>query len=238
VGERRGLRGQATLWIDLCDKFVGRGCLQDDYEPAETNFIRKNLKPGDTFVDIGANVGWHTLGAALLIGEQGRVFAFEPRQPTVTYLRRSIADNGLLGRVQVFDCGLSDRCGEARLAWAKSSDNPGGSFLQIGSDAEGFETQSIELRRLDDVLGRRHVHRDDAQTRLSSISDDHGVYGDEITSFPKSHYKDLTKCGLRPQREVRRSRFPLRPAAERSAVSTVPICFVLLIVARFRRGNP
>ncbi|MBI5316145.1 MAG: FkbM family methyltransferase [Nitrospirae bacterium] len=48
------------------------------WEPFETILILSLLSPGDQFIDIGANIGWYTILAALRVGERGHVFAFEP----------------------------------------------------------------------------------------------------------------------------------------------------------------
>ena len=44
----------------------------------EMNFIRRYLRAGDTFLDIGANIGVYSLLAASRVGPSGRVVAFEP----------------------------------------------------------------------------------------------------------------------------------------------------------------
>src|SRR5579863_7387210 len=48
------------------------------YEPWTTEVLTKELKEGDVFVDVGANIGFFTLLASKLVGEKGRVYAFEP----------------------------------------------------------------------------------------------------------------------------------------------------------------
>lgn len=65
------------------------------YEPNETWAIRKILRPGDIFIDIGANIGYFSVLAARLVGPTGRVFAFEPVPPTVERLRHNIKINGV-----------------------------------------------------------------------------------------------------------------------------------------------
>jgi FkbM family methyltransferase len=59
------------------------------YEPAVAALIRQRLRPGDTFVDVGANIGYFSLVAARAVGATGEVLAFEP-SPEV---RRALADN-------------------------------------------------------------------------------------------------------------------------------------------------
>lgn len=48
-------------------------------EPATTALFRRLLKPGDTYIDVGAHVGFHVLAAARCVGPSGRVIAVEPQ---------------------------------------------------------------------------------------------------------------------------------------------------------------
>jgi FkbM family methyltransferase len=62
--------------IDLRDRIQREmwcGC----FEPHVTSCLVAILRPGDTFLDVGAHIGYHSVTAALLVGEGGRVFAFE-----------------------------------------------------------------------------------------------------------------------------------------------------------------
>ena len=49
-----------------------------NFEVAEREFVNRFLRPGDVFVDVGANIGLFTLIAASRVGPTGRVIAFEP----------------------------------------------------------------------------------------------------------------------------------------------------------------
>src|SRR6185436_20517401 len=48
------------------------------YEPEVFEFLVRALRAGDTFVDVGAHVGYFSLLAASLVGHGGHVFSFEP----------------------------------------------------------------------------------------------------------------------------------------------------------------
>jgi len=52
------------------------------FEEGLTRAIIEKLRPGDTFVDIGAHVGYYTILASLLVGAEGHVVAFEPTPRT------------------------------------------------------------------------------------------------------------------------------------------------------------
>ena len=76
-------------------------------DPTEV-FVRSLLRPGDVFVDVGANVGTISALAAGLVGETGRVVAIEPHPTTFAYLQRTISSNELKNVV----C-LERACGSA-----------------------------------------------------------------------------------------------------------------------------
>jgi FkbM family methyltransferase len=65
------------------------------YEPDIVHLMERVLRPGDCFVDVGANVGVHTLRAAELVGRDGCVLAFEPGIESAGELRRSLAARDL-----------------------------------------------------------------------------------------------------------------------------------------------
>jgi FkbM family methyltransferase len=86
---------------------------RDAYE-AELADLGRFVSPGGIVVDAGANCGIYTVAAASLVGEQGRVIAFEPGGRCLSILRRNIELNGLTN-VRVYEKALSDRDGRARL---------------------------------------------------------------------------------------------------------------------------
>jgi FkbM family methyltransferase len=65
------------------------------WEAAETHWITQFVREGDTFVDLGANVGYYTLIASHLVGDEGKVFAFEPDPVNFSILERNVRLNGL-----------------------------------------------------------------------------------------------------------------------------------------------
>lgn len=145
--------GDRRLWVDLSDMSVSRVCLLGNYEPHETNFVRNHLSEGDTFIDIGANIGWFSTLAATLVGPKGQVHAFEPRDQTRGLLTRSIQDNGFEERVTIHGYPLAAERVETRLLWMSDTNNPGGSRLARDDhdSFEGMAGQSVTTVPLDDV---------------------------------------------------------------------------------------
>ena len=64
------------------------------YERDETELFKKLLKKGMVVVDVGAHIGYYTLIAARFVGEEGKVFAFEPDPYNYSLLTKNIEVNG------------------------------------------------------------------------------------------------------------------------------------------------
>jgi FkbM family methyltransferase len=70
-------------------------------EPGTRRILSKILRPGMTFIDVGAHVGLLTLAGARAVGPGGKVLAIEPVPICCELLNRALAINGLQGRVEV-----------------------------------------------------------------------------------------------------------------------------------------
>jgi len=91
------------------------------YEDKITQYMEAHLKPGDTFLDVGANIGYHTLHAAKLVGETGQVFAIEPHPGNVCQLLDNVALNKYEW-VRVYAGGLTNSYADvARLYEGKNN---------------------------------------------------------------------------------------------------------------------
>jgi FkbM family methyltransferase len=98
VARRHGLAWSLDLaeGIDLSIYLLGR------FEPSTVRLYSRLVKPGDTVLDIGANIGAHTLPLAELVGARGRVVAFEPTGYALRKMRANIDLNpGLATRISV-----------------------------------------------------------------------------------------------------------------------------------------
>jgi FkbM family methyltransferase len=114
------LPGRVML-LDPEAHFVGRAIAHAGaYEPNLTAVISDMLAPGMTFVDVGANVGWHSLMAAERVGSQGFVLAVEADPTNADLLIRSVRANGF-SNIVVLPVALSDRVGTAILQQAEGS---------------------------------------------------------------------------------------------------------------------
>jgi FkbM family methyltransferase len=86
----------------------------EEYEMNERIFLKNFLRPGDTFVDVGAHVGLFTVLAGHYVGATGRVYAFEPCSETYRRLLENVELNGL-ANVFCRRTAMSNRRGRVEL---------------------------------------------------------------------------------------------------------------------------
>jgi FkbM family methyltransferase len=96
---------------------LSRFIFQGNFEAEERVFLNAFLRPGDTFVDIGANLGLFSLIAAHLVGPRGHVHAFEPCAQTCERLQKNVALNRFKN-VAVHALALSDSAGPREMVMA------------------------------------------------------------------------------------------------------------------------
>jgi FkbM family methyltransferase len=145
------------LEVDPRDRTIAKKItLYGGYEPFLQSVLVDCAEPGTTVVDVGANVGLHTLPLAKRVGASGRVIAFEPDPENYRLLVRNLEVSGLASRVTVHRLGLSDAAGSAPLY--QCAENRGGLSLC----AENVETSGARLAPVDvqlavgdDVLPKR-----------------------------------------------------------------------------------
>ena len=86
-----------------------------EFDPWESAFYARFLRPGETAVDVGANFGWHTLGFARAVSPGGRVLAFEPVPTTREHLAANLALNGVADQVVVHPCAVGATAGPSTI---------------------------------------------------------------------------------------------------------------------------
>lgn len=138
------------LWINMRDKYVSISCAMDAYDPENSALLRKILRPGDTFLDLGANVGWFTLLASSVVGPTGSVHAFEPQPTIADYLERTIALNSLQAGITLHRAGVWHEPGSMVLAWHQDSENHAASHL-LPAAAEQTAGSLVQLLTLDSL---------------------------------------------------------------------------------------
>lgn len=92
--------------------------------------LRQILQPGMTVIDVGANIGLHTLVAAQKVGRTGRVHAIEPDPITADLLRRNLAVNNLYPSVTIHEAACVEAGGQ-EVSFHRLAEEPMMSGLAI-----------------------------------------------------------------------------------------------------------
>jgi len=121
--------------------------IADAFETFETELFKKQVKKGMTVLDIGAHIGYYTLLAANLVGENGRVFAFEPHPHNFAVLEKNVRINGYKNIVLV-QKAVSDKSEYTNLFLGKRSG------LHSLSNRVGKKSIVVETVTLDEIFDK------------------------------------------------------------------------------------
>ncbi len=116
-----------TLWADP-------GYAADDRE-----IVRTVVRPGDTVVDVGANIGFVALEAASAVGPGGRVIAYEPHPRILRFLSGNAALNGWR-HLELRGAAVGGRAGTARITDGVADDQN-----RLSPDDGGVEVPVVTL---------------------------------------------------------------------------------------------
>lgn len=135
--------------VNRNDYYVGKALeIYGEFSAIEAKFLKDLLTPGDLIVEVGSNIGGHTIGLARHVGIRGKVFAFEPQRSCYALLQAQIALNGI-NNVFSFNEGVGSKAGKLWLPpldYCKQG-NFGGVSL-IDEPITGYE--AVTISRLDD----------------------------------------------------------------------------------------
>lgn len=155
---RRGIRYELDLAQGI-DFAIFMGGFEADTMAACARYI----KPGNTVLDIGANIGAITLELAKAVRPRGRVLAFEPTKFAFDKLSRNIRLNpDLSPRIQAVQTFLGaaddDKAPpEIHSSWPLA----GGTDLHVKHLGEAKTTAGASMRRLDTILAENGIGRVD-----------------------------------------------------------------------------
>lgn len=114
-------------------------------EEGTIKWLRDELRPGDTFCDIGANVGLYSVVAGGLVGEAGQVLSFEPHPANALSLMQNIQINGLTERTKVISAALGDSNGFFDFNIRETVS--GSSMSQLGHTVDGNDKAFVPVLR-------------------------------------------------------------------------------------------
>jgi FkbM family methyltransferase len=113
------LSGRLRIRLNARDQVISRSIFSTgEWEPGELRFIRSYVRPGMVALDVGANIGVHTLTIAECVGPRGAVHSFEPTG-VFEALRYNVRQNGFERRVRLNHCAVGAEEGSLRLLACK-----------------------------------------------------------------------------------------------------------------------
>jgi len=114
----------------------------------EEEFLKKVLRGGDWFVDVGSNIGTFSLLAAQKVGAFGRIFSFEPNPRSYKLFSKSLVLNRMHERVIQRPCAVGSNKENVQLTFSKSRLGDG----QISAKDIDGSIFSSSIKKIDDVV--------------------------------------------------------------------------------------
>jgi FkbM family methyltransferase len=131
------------------DDYVGQSVYYfGDLDPKLSWILQTVLRPGDQFIDVGANIGLLTFLGSQLVGETGRVLAIDP-QPKVVVCLENALERNQTSNVVFEKCGVGEQSGELTLH-VPSGNLGSASFTAL--PGEKTETFRVPVRTLKEIL--------------------------------------------------------------------------------------
>jgi FkbM family methyltransferase len=119
---------------------------RNNYEPQVSYAIESYVKKSDTCYDIGANIGFWALKMGELVGESGKIYAFEPMSQNLSLLELNINSSDLQKRIEILPFALGDKEGSANIYIPA---DPGSTSMAPESIDDRYE--EVNVKTLDDV---------------------------------------------------------------------------------------
>jgi len=117
------------------------------YEELESKIMEEKIEMGNIVVDVGANIGLHTLNMAKIVGNTGQVFAFEPDPSNFEILKKNVKINNYKNII-LEQKAVGDKHGRTTLY---QSDHPGKHRIFPQTEQAKSQVQ-VELTNLDNYF--------------------------------------------------------------------------------------
>jgi FkbM family methyltransferase len=149
------LKDGRSYWWDPDDNVLRMFTvsIRGDFEEKETRFLRSVLRPGDTVLDVGASFGWYTLVFSQMVGDAGRVHAFEPIPHNFDILARNCRLNQA-ANVRLNNIAIGAKVEDRDLYLPDIGSS--GAF-RLHQYRNKFETIHCRAQTLDDYVARSGI---------------------------------------------------------------------------------
>ncbi len=164
------------MLVNPNDQCISRSLMYTgEWEPHITNILKDVLKEGMTMIDVGANIGAHTLISSKIVGENGKVYAFEPCKINHDILVQNCMINRC-SNTTIFKLGCSDKSTnmfiESKWNTTNKEENYGCVVLQ--QSPTGDNDEEINIVSLDEIFTSEFNTKDfeDKNKRIDLIKID------------------------------------------------------------------
>lgn len=150
-----GRHGRLTFFRD--DEFVGRSLAEyGEYSEEEVVVFAKCLREGQTVIEVGANIGAHTVPIAKIVGPTGRVIAYEPSKENAELLHRNLVANEV-GFVEIKQEAAGSHYGHERFPKLTELEHKNfgrvekgeGTVLTYTSPIDGLSLRQLHFLKID-----------------------------------------------------------------------------------------
>ncbi len=123
--------------------------------------------PGDTIVEVGANIGTETVGFSDIVGSTGRVIAFEPVPSSVTTLERALS-RARYRNVEIFPHAVGARAGSVRLSVPAGFPSRAQVVTEEGDTSSTVEAKCVTLDSMERCSARHACSSSTPRARRST----------------------------------------------------------------------
>lgn len=216
--ETAPLKGKFKLICDTKTLIGAQIHYLGDYEGYIKAAFQQHIKPGNTVLDVGANIGFHTLYFSELVGNQGKVLAFEPVKYNFEKINDNIALNGYTN-ITLYQLALGNSNETFSIKARQDDSNPGTfnlfekgdleikcvigddvikekiDFIKI--DVEGYELYAFQgLKKIIEINKPKIVFEYDRNYQLRTQQDSKAIF--EFLALLNYSFHEIKHEGLVP----------------------------------------
>jgi FkbM family methyltransferase len=144
---------------DLRNSLAREVYFTGQYEPQETALIETLIKPGQTFVDVGAHWGYYSLIASQRVGKEGRVISIEADPRLYSTLERNVGENALK-QIEPIHVAAAAEVGVLRMSGYNELDDNWGVSKLLGSSVPSIDNSNVfdvPTVGIDELLDKRGI---------------------------------------------------------------------------------
>jgi len=151
------ISNDVRLFLDLTNPHTWDLLQGKDLEKKTKHFFLNNIKKGDIFIDVGANIGEYSLIAAKKVGSNGKVFAIEPLKENTNWLKKNFLLNNF-NNYEILENAIGNKSRKMSL-YRKNSEIGYGFLDPVVGKKQMLETIKIDVKSIDDILNLKNIEK-------------------------------------------------------------------------------